>query len=78
MCDLFGSIYGRRIVVTKSNTAERNTRNLNSKDTSSALAQWFRKCAPRIPRDLRTVPGDPWIHFCNGYFVVHLFFKLKE
>jgi len=19
-------------------------------------------------------PGDPWIHFCNGYFDVYLFF----
>jgi len=19
-------------------------------------------------------PGDPWLHFCNGYFSVYLFF----
>jgi len=23
-------------------------------------------------------PGDPWACFCNGYFKVHLFLKLKE
>lgn len=22
--------------------------------------------------------GDPWIHFCNGYFAVYLSFTLKE
>jgi hypothetical protein len=23
-------------------------------------------------------PGEPWIHLCNGYSEVYLFFKLKE
>jgi hypothetical protein len=23
-------------------------------------------------------PGGPWIHFCNSYFEVYLFSKLKE
>jgi len=24
------------------------------------------------------ITGDPWIHFCNGYFVVYLLFKPNE
>jgi len=35
------------------------------------VGQWFPDCAPRIP-------GDPWIHFCNGYFEVYFFFRIKE
>jgi hypothetical protein len=30
------------------------------------LDHWFPKCTPRIP-------GDPWIHFCNGRIEVYLF-----
>jgi hypothetical protein len=22
--------------------------------------------------------GDPWLHFCNGYFEVYIFFKLNK
>ena len=35
------------------------------------------KCAPPIPRNQKIRDqflGDPWIHFCNGYFEVHLLF----
>jgi len=45
---------------------------------SNPQAQWFPKCAPPTSRDPRPVPRDPWIHFCNGYFGVHLLFKLRE
>jgi hypothetical protein len=48
-------------------------RYLNLASLSYSLARWFPKCAPRIPRDPRPFPGDPWTHFCNGYFEVYLF-----
>jgi hypothetical protein len=33
---------------------------------------------PRSPRNPEEFLGDSWIHYCNGYFEVYLFFKLKE
>jgi len=46
---------------------------------TTLLYQWFQKCARQTARDPpKKFPGDPWIRFCNGYFEVYLFFKLKE
>jgi hypothetical protein len=33
-----------------------------------AVEYWLQKCAP----------GDPWIHFFNGYFEIYLFFNLRN
>ena len=37
----------------------------------------FQTCASRIPRIGDQFPGDPWMHFCNGYFEVCLFYIIK-
>jgi hypothetical protein len=46
-------------------------RSISVRAKSKRLQQWFSKLAERIPGDPR--PEDPWIHFCNGCFEVHLF-----
>jgi hypothetical protein len=36
------------------------------RNAESDVNKWFPECGPRIAR------GDPWMHFRNGYFEVHL------
>jgi len=36
------------------------------------LMDLFPKCASESQGIRNQFPGDPWIHFCNGYFEVHL------
>jgi len=46
--------------------------------TLNTLRHWFPKCAPRIPEILHQFPGDPWIHYCNGYFEVYYSFNQRN
>jgi len=46
---------------------------MNSELLRYPSVQRFLKCAPRIPKDPRPFPRDPWIHFYKGLFEVYLF-----
>jgi hypothetical protein len=39
------------------------------------LAHCFPECTQRIARDSEQLSGDPWIHFCDDYIQVYLFFN---
>jgi len=34
-------------------------------------------CSADLLRSAYKFAGDPWIHFCNGYFEIYLFFNWR-